>query len=89
MSTVLRVEHPAEDMYVLRNTSDRELHNVVVDGSQVGVQTKNLPAGMDLAPGEGVEFHMYKHGGTEPPGHLYVRWDEADKWDRIAVGPAA
>lgn len=89
MSVILRVEHPAKDTYVLRNVSDHELHNVVVDGSQVGVSTKNLPAGMDLSAGEGVEFHMYKHGGTEPPEHLFVRWDEADKWDRVAVEPVA
>lgn len=85
MSDALRLENPSKDTYVLRNVSGHDLGNVVVDGSRVGVSTKNLPAGMDLAEGEAVEFHMYHHGGVPVPKDLYVKWDGAADWDVIPV----
>lgn len=85
MNEALRLENPSEDTYVLRNVSGHELINVVVDGSRVGVSTKNLPAGMDLADGEAVEFHMYHRGGVPLPKDLYVRWDGAADWDVLPV----
>ena len=85
MSNALRLENPAEDTYVLRNVSGHNLANVVVDGSRVGVNTKNLPAGMNLADGEAVEFQMFHRGGVPLPKDLYVRWDGASDWDVIPV----
>ncbi|WP_342022380.1 hypothetical protein AAE021_11020 [Arthrobacter citreus] len=54
-------------------------------GQGWGVNTKNLPAGMDLAEGEAVEFHMYHGGGASLPKDLYIRWDGASDWDVIPV----
>lgn len=85
MSDALRIENPSEDTYLLRNVSGHELGHVVVDGSRVGVNTKNLPAGMDLADGEAVEFHMYHRGGVPLPKDLYIKWDGAAEWDVIPV----
>ncbi|WP_341394019.1 hypothetical protein [Arthrobacter sp. G119Y2] len=85
MSNALRLENPSKDTYVLRNISGHDLVNVVVDGSRVGVNTKNLPAGMNLAEGEAVEFHMYHGGGASLPKDLYIRWDGAPDWDVVPV----
>ena len=85
MSHSVRIENPAQDTYVLRNTSGHELSEVLVDASRIGNQTRNLPAGMDLSDGEGVEFHMYKHGGTPPPDRLYVRWEGEPDWVPVPI----
>lgn len=86
MSVEIRIEHPAEDTYVLRNVSGRTLSEVMVDAARIGAEVRNLPAGETLSDGEGVEFHMYKHGGTAPPEHMYVRWEGSNGWDEIRVG---
>lgn len=85
MSSEVRIENPAKDTYVLRNTSGRELQHVMVDLARTGATSQDLPAGMTLVPEEGVEFHLHHHGGYSPPASMHVRWDGGPEWVEVPV----
>lgn len=85
MSSEVRIENPAKDTYVLRNTSGRMLQEVMVDLARTGATTQDLPAGMALAPEQGVEFHLHHHGGYKPPGSMHVRWEGGSGWVEVPV----
>lgn len=85
MSGEVRIENPAKDTYVLRNTSGKALGEVMVDLARTGATSQDLPAGMDLAPEEGVEFHLHHHGGYHPPASMHVRWQGGPEWVDVPV----
>ncbi|UPO78698.1 hypothetical protein [Arthrobacter sp. Helios] len=85
MSNEVRIESPAKDTYVLRNTSGKTLEQVMVDIARTGAASQDLPAGMSLAAGEGVEFHLHHHGGYHPPASMHVRWDGGPEWVEVPV----
>lgn len=85
MTSEVRIENPAKDTYVLRNTSDGPLDEVMVDVARTGATSQDLPAGMDLAPEEGVEFHLHHHGGYRPPASMHVRWQGGPDWVEVPV----
>jgi hypothetical protein len=80
-----RIERPAENRYVLRNTGTDVAEHVEVDASQAGPITRNLPRDSVVRPGEGVDMLIMGAMGHPVPNQLYVRWAGQPDWVAVPI----
>ena len=80
-----RIENPAKNRFVLRNTGNDAVENVEVDLSRIDAITRDVPNGVSIQPFEGIDIMLIAAWGHPLPNQLYVRWAGQPKWVAVPM----
>ena len=79
------IENSTKGRFVLRNVGHDVAENVEVDVSRIDAITGDVPSGVSIRTGEGVDMMLMPAWGHPLPNQVYVRWAGQDDWVAVPL----